>query len=112
MSIRRLTGTAASMGLIAVALTALTPGSGAMAAALADAQRTADRLGPDALVVAAAGLVSWGGWARGAPGRAPPAASAVPGLLGAAAHRGLGVLLPAGARRAAALALGLGVGVA
>lgn len=112
MSIRRLAGTAASMGLIAVALSALTPGIGAMAAALADAQRTADRLGPDALVVAAAGLVAWVVWAWGALGLALTATSAVPGLLGAAAHRVLGVLLPAGARRAAALALGLGVGVA
>src|SRR3954465_4262719 len=112
MSIRRLAGTAASMGLIAVALSALTPGIGAMAAALADAQRTADRLGPDALVVAAAGLVAWVVWAWGALGLALTATSAVPGLLGAAPPRVLGVPLPAGARRAAALALGLGVGVA
>src|SRR4051812_4417363 len=112
MSTRRLAVTAASMGLVAVALSGLTPGIGAMVAALADAQRTVDRLGPDALVMAATGLLAWAVWAWGALGLTLTAASAVPGLWGAAARRLLRVLLPAGARRTAALALGLGLGAA
>jgi hypothetical protein len=112
MSTWRLTGTAAAMGVIAAVLSALTPGIAAMAAVLADAQQTADRLGPDTLVVAAAGLLAWAVWAWGALGLALTAASAIPGLLGLGARQILRVLLPTGARRAAALALGLGVGVA
>src|SRR4051812_9612213 len=111
MSTRRLAVTAASMGLVAVALSGLTPGIGAMVAALADAQRTVDRLGPDALVMSAAGLLAWAVWAWGALGLALTAASAVPGLVGTAARLALRVALPAGARRGAAVLLGIGLGV-
>ena len=112
MSIRRLVGTAAGMALIAGALAALTPGLSSMAGTLASAQRTADTAGPDVLVTSAAGLLAWAVWAWGALGLALTAASALPGLLGGAAHLAVRVVLPAGARRSAALALGLGLGVA
>ena len=112
MSIRRLIGTATAMALIACALASLSPGIPAMAATLAAAQRTADTAGPDVLVLSAAGLLAWAVWAWGALGLALTAAAALPGMLGGAARVALHVVLPAGARRSAALALGLGLGVA
>jgi nucleoid-associated protein YgaU len=112
MSIRRLLGTTLAMALGAVALGVLTPGIPAMAADIASAQRTVDTAGPDALVVSAAGLLAWAVWAWGALGLTLTAASALPGLAGAAARGLLGVVLPAGARRSAALVLGLSLGVA
>jgi hypothetical protein len=112
MSIRRLIGTSTAMALIAGALASLTPGVQAMAATLAAAQRTADIVGPDALVVSAVGLLAWAVWAWGALGLTLTAAAALPGMLGGAARGALHVVLPAGARRSAALALGLGLGVA
>ncbi len=112
MSIRRLVATATVMALIAGGLAALTPGIGAMAGALAAAQRTADAAGPDALVLPAAGVAAWVVWSWGALGLALTAASVLPGVLGGAARVALYIALPAGARRSAALALGLGLGVA
>jgi hypothetical protein len=112
MSIRRLLLTAAAMAAIAAALTTLAPAFPAMTEALAHPQRTADRTGADALVLAGAGLLAWLCWAWGALGLALTAASAIPGLLGSGARAALYVVLPAGARRSAALLLGLGLGVA
>ena len=63
-------------------------------------------------MISAAGLLAWAVWAWGALGLALTAASALPGMLGGAARVVLHVVLPAGARRSAALALGLGLGVA
>jgi nucleoid-associated protein YgaU len=111
MSIRRLVATAAVMGGIALALGALTPAFPAMADAVAGAQRTVDTEGADALVVSAAGLLAWAVWAWGALGLVLTAASAVPGAVGGAAEALLHVALPAGARRGAALLLGIGLGV-
>ena len=112
MSIRRLGATTVAMALIAVGLAALTPDVSSMAGTLAAAQRTADTAGPDVLVTSAAGLMAWAVWAWGALGLTLTAASALPGMLGGAARLALHVVLPAGARRSAALALGLGLGVA
>jgi nucleoid-associated protein YgaU len=112
MSLRRLVVTAAAMGLVAVALAALTPPVTVMAAALTSAQRTADTVGPDALVIAAAGTLAWAVWAWGVLGLTLTAASALPGILGSAARLATHVVLPAGARHGAAMLLGLGLGVA
>ena len=68
MSTRRLVLTVAAMGLIAALLAAVTPSFPEMADALAAAQRTVDTAGPDALVVAAAGLLAWLVWAWGCLG--------------------------------------------
>jgi hypothetical protein len=100
------------MALIAGALSALAPDLSSIADTVASAQRTADTAGPDVLVTSAAGLLAWAVWAWGALGLALTAASALPGLLGGSARLALHVVLPAGARRTAALALGLGLGVA
>lgn len=112
MSIRRLVATTAAMGVIAVLLAALTPSFPAMTEAVAAGQRTVDMRGVDVLVASAAGLLAWSVWAWGALGLALTAASAVPGAVGGAARALLSVALPAGARRSAALLLGVGLGVA
>jgi nucleoid-associated protein YgaU len=112
MSIRRLVATAAVMAAIAAALAALTPGPAEMAGALASPQRTADTHGPDALVLSAAGLSAWLVWGWGVLGLTLTAGSALPGLAGRTAAVAVRALLPAGARRTAAVLLGLGLGVA
>src|SRR5689334_23344472 len=112
MSIRRLIATAAAMAGIAVLLGALTPGFAVMTAAVAGAQRTVDTQGADVLVASAAGLLAWTVWLWGALGLALTAASTVPGAAGGAARVVLHVALPAGARRSAAVLLGVGLGLA
>lgn len=112
MSVRRLVLTATAMGLVAVALAALTPPPAEVAHALAAPQRTADLSGPDALVLAAVPVLAWAVWAWGCLGLALTAASALPGLLGAGAAWASRVVLPAGARRGAAVLLGVGLGIA
>jgi nucleoid-associated protein YgaU len=111
MSIRRLVGTAAAMGAIAVVLGALSPSFPAMTDAVTHAQRTVDTQGADVLISSAAGLLAWAVWAWGVLGLALTAAAAVPGAVGGAARLALHVVLPAGARRSAALLLGLGLGL-
>ena len=111
MSVLRLAGTTTAMALVAVALGTLTPGLSAMTGALADAQGTADTVGPDALVLSAVGLLAWAVWVWGAAGLALTAGTALPGLLGGTARLLLQGVLPAGARRSAAVALGIGLSV-
>lgn len=112
MTTRRLAGTAAVMGAAAALLAWLTPGMSEMTEAVLAAQHTADTAGAEALLLAAVGLLAWGVWAWGATGLLLTAASALPGGLGATADVLTRVVLPGGARRAAALALGVGLGVA
>src|SRR4051812_48802085 len=112
MSVRRLLLTAAAMAAVAAALTALAPAVPAMTEALAHPQRTVDQAGADTVVLAGAGLLAWLCWSWGALGLALTAASALPGLFGVVAGTALRVVLPAGARRSAAVLLGLGLGVA
>lgn len=111
MSVRRLALTAAVLAMAGVLLGRLTPGFSAMAGALAHAQHTADTRGADVLVTSAAGLLAWAVWAWGAAGLALTALSALPGAAGAVARMLLHAVLPAGARRSAALFLGLGLAV-
>ena len=111
MSVRRLALTSAGMAAVALLLSGVTPPPGEIAAALSTPQRTVDTVGADALLLSAAGLAAWCVWAWGALGLALTAASAAPGLAGAAARLLLRAVLPAGARRGAALALGLGLGL-
>ncbi|MDT0275158.1 LysM peptidoglycan-binding domain-containing protein [Blastococcus goldschmidtiae] len=111
MSTRRLAGTTTAMAVVAWALALLTPSVAEMTSAVLGAQRTADSAGAEALVVAGAGLLAWGVWGWGAVGLLLTAASALPGALGAAADVLTGVVLPGGARRGAALALGVGLAV-
>lgn len=111
MTARRLLTTAAVMAAVAVGLSSLTPPLAEMGRAVLAGQRTADTAGAEALLLAATGLLAWAAWAWGALGLLLTAGSALPGTLGAAARVLTRVALPAGARRGAALALGLGLGV-
>lgn len=111
MSVRRLALTSAGMAAVALLLSGVTPAPGEIAAALSTPQRTVDTAGADALLLSAAGLAAWCVWAWGALGLALTAASAAPGLAGAVARLLLRAVLPAGARRVAALALGVGLGL-
>src|SRR3954469_6001061 len=111
MSSRRLATTTLAMASIAGVLTVLTPGTAVLEAAITRPQQLADGAAPETVVVAWTALLAWLAWAWGALGLAPTALSAVPGITGAAARLFLRGVLPAGARRGAALALGIGLGV-
>jgi hypothetical protein len=112
MSVRRLGTASAVMALVGLLLAALTPSVAETAASLTSAQWTVDTVGPDALVLSAVGLLAWTAWAWGTVGLVLTAATALPGMLGSGADLAVRVVLPAGVRRAAALTLGLGLGVA
>src|SRR4051812_5193425 len=109
MSIRRLLGTAAAMTAAAAALRALTPDLSWLLGTDLDLQRIVDFRGPEALLLCANAALAWGIWAWGALGLVLTALSALPGMAGAGARVLVRGLLPAGARRAAALALGVGL---
>jgi hypothetical protein len=111
MSTRRLVVTTLAMALIGVLLGFLGPDAAALREALTHPQRVADAAGPDTVVLAWAAALAWAVWAWGALGLGLTAATAVPGLLGRTARTLLRLVLPAGARRAAAVALGIGLGV-
>lgn len=111
MSVRRLALTATAMALTCVLLAWLTPPLAVMTRALEHAQRTADTDGADLLVTSAAGLLAWAVWGWGAAGLGLTALSVLPGAAGRACRLLLSLLLPAGARRAAAVLLGLGLAV-
>ena len=112
MSAQRLLGTAIGMAVIAGGLAVLAPSATEAWSALSAPQATVDSAGADVLVLHLAGLLAWLVWAWGALGLALTAASALPGLAGDLASGTLRRVLPAGARRAAAIALGIGLGIA
>jgi hypothetical protein len=109
MSIRRLLGTAAAMAAAAVGLRAGTPDLSAVTAAGPDLQRAVDTAGADTVLLAAVAVLAWAAWLWGAVGLTLTALSALPGAAGALAQALTRCVLPAGARRAAALALGVGL---
>ena len=111
MSTRRLVVTALGMALVGVLLASLGPDPAALRAAFAHPQHVVDTAGPDTVVLAWATALAWVVWVWGALGIALTAATAIPGLLGRVARTLLRGVLPAGARRAAAVALGIGLGV-
>jgi hypothetical protein len=109
MSIRRLLLTAAGMAATATALRALTPDLSWLLGGDLDLQRVVDARGPEFLLLCGVGALAWLIWAWGALGLVLTAFSGLPGVVGAASRVLAGGLLPAGARRAAALALGVGL---
>src|SRR3978361_1737030 len=111
MSVRRLVSSAAVMVSIGLLLWVLTPALPAMTDAVAHAQRTSDTAGPDALVLAAAGVLAWVGWAWATAGLGLTALTAAPGLVGATSSVLLRLVLPAAARRSAAGLLGLSLSI-
>ena len=109
MSIRRWAATSAVMGLVAWALVLLGPAPAELSAALHDPQGLVDTTGADALVVVGVGALAWLCWAWGALGLVLTAASTAPGWAGQVSAVLLRGVLPAGARRAAAVAIGVGL---
>lgn len=109
MSVRRLVLTAAAMAAIAAGLRVLAPSPAAVLDALAAPQELADTVGPGALVLAIVGGLAWLAWAWGALGLLLTAGAALPGAAGWIARLLQRAVLPAGARHAAAVALGLTV---
>ncbi|MGY1706337.1 LysM peptidoglycan-binding domain-containing protein [Geodermatophilus sp. SYSU D00697] len=109
MSIRRLLGTAAVMAATAAALHALTPDLSWLIGTGLDLQQVVDARGPESLLLGGVAALAWGIWAWGVLGLLLTALSALPGMAGAAARVLARGLLPASARRAAALALGVGL---
>jgi hypothetical protein len=111
MSLRRLIATAAVMAAAAALLAALTPDQPDAALAIRDPQAFVDAAGPDALVLGVAALLAWLAWGWGALGLVLTTLSAAPGIVGTLARGAGRLLLPASARRAAAVALGVGLAV-
>jgi hypothetical protein len=88
-------------------LAALGPSGQQVRHAVTAPQALVDSGGPDALLVVAAAAAGWLCWAWGALGLLLTATSALPGAAGRVAGLLLVVVLPAGARRAAAVTVGL-----
>jgi hypothetical protein len=112
MSLRRWAGTTAVLCGAAWALRSLSPTLAEVQAAAADPQGMVDRAGADALVLVTVPVLAWLCWTWGTLGLLLTAASTAPGATGRLAAVLLTGVLPAGARRAAAVALGLGLSTA
>lgn len=112
MSLRRLVVTTAVMAGVAVLLVGLASPPAAVVAELAAPQQLVAAHGPEALLVAVTAALAWVVWVWGALGLLLAAAGALPGAVGALARLAQRVLIPATGRRAAALVLGIGVGLA
>ncbi len=112
MSGSRLVVTTAAMAAVAAGLWALTPDLAAVTTSGFDLQRVVDTSGPETLLLTAVATGAWLAWGWGALGLVLTALSALPGLVGLAADAVLRRLLPASGRRAAALALGVGLAAA
>ncbi|SCX51949.1 hypothetical protein SAMN03159343_2665 [Klenkia marina] len=107
MTVRRWAATTAVMALVGWALAVLAPGADAVTAALTGPQRVVDTAGTDALLVPLVWLLAAACWVWGTVGIALTALSVRTGLVGRVAEALLGVVLPAGLRRVAAVAVGV-----
>jgi hypothetical protein len=107
MSLGRWTATALTMAATAWALVTLGPDLAQARRAVTTPQELVDTAGPDALLVPVATAVGWLCWGWGVLGLLLTVASALPGTVGRAADLALVALVPAGARRLAAVAVGV-----
>ena len=105
----RWVGTTAAMGGAGWLLAVLGAAPPELRAAAQAPQQLVDTAGADALVVVVVTALAWLCWSWGALGLLLTAATAVPGWVGRLAGVLLSGVLPAGARRAAALAIGVGL---
>jgi nucleoid-associated protein YgaU len=112
MSPVRWTTTCVAMAGTGWLLAALGPDTEQVRRAVTTPQALVDTAGPDALLLVAAATAGWLCWAWGALGLLLTGLSALPGAAGRAAGLLLVVVLPAGARRAAAVAVGLSLAAA
>ncbi|SET59604.1 LysM peptidoglycan-binding domain-containing protein [Geodermatophilus poikilotrophus] len=109
MSIRRLLGTTAAMAVAAAGLRAVTPDLTGVTDTGPDLQRAVDTAGAEGVLLAGVAVLAWVVWLWGALGLTLTALSALPGAAGTLARALTRWVLPGGARRAAALALGVGL---
>jgi len=107
MSVQRWATTVLVVLAAGAGLRALAPEPAVWTAVLTDPQRVVDTAGPDALLVPVAWALAAACWAWGAVGLALTVATRGPRPVARAAAALLPLLLPAAARRAAALAVGL-----
>lgn len=112
MSVRRLAVTTAVMACVAALLVGLAPPPAAVVRELTAPQQLVTAGGPETLLVAVTAALAWAVWAWGVLGLLLAAAGALPGAAGAIARLAQRVLIPAAGRRAAAVVLGIGVGLA
>ena len=112
MTLRRLLLTTAAMAGAALGLDAVTPALGPAVETVLAAPRATTPSAAEQVVLAATGLLAWLAWAWGALGLTLTAASGLPGAWGAVARVTSRVVLPAGLRSAAGVALGVGLVVA
>ena len=110
MSLGRWTATSVGMAAVAWVLAGSGPQSARAWGAVTAPQALVDTAGVDALLVPVAAAAGWVCWAWGVLGLVLTALSALPGAAGRTADLLLVALLPAGARRLAAMAVGLTVG--
>ncbi len=109
MSVRRLLGTMGAMTAAAAGLRAVTPDLSAVADAGLDLQRAVDTAGAETVLLAGVAALAWAVWLWGVLGLTLTALAALPGMAGALARALTRCVLPTGVRRAAALALGVGL---
>ncbi|TFV54039.1 hypothetical protein E4P41_20025 [Geodermatophilus sp. DF01-2] len=109
MSIRRLLGTTAAMAAAAAGLHTVTPDLSGITGTGLDLQRAVDTVGAESVLLAGVAALAWAAWLWGVLGLGLTALSALPGAVGALARVAARCVLPASARRAAALALGVGL---
>ncbi len=107
VTVRRWATTTLVMALVGAGLLALLPDPDLVEQAITAPQTLVDTRGVDALLVVLAWALTAAGWTWGALGLALTGLSTLPGWVGRVATGAVLVLLPAGARRAAAVAVGL-----
>jgi hypothetical protein len=111
MSPRRLLLTATAMAGAGALLYRLVPGPPELLSALTHPQHLAETTGAETVVLCLAGGLAGLVWCWGVLGLLVTAAGTLPGAAGAVGRLLARAVLPAGARRAAALALGVGIGL-
>ncbi|MEI4272092.1 hypothetical protein TEK04_10195 [Klenkia sp. LSe6-5] len=107
MTVRRWVVTTLVMAAVGWVLRALAPGGPALQAALTDPQHVVDTVGADALLLPVAWAAAVLCWSWGVVGLALTRLSARTGVTGRLAGALLHVVLPAGLRQVAAVAVGV-----
>lgn len=107
MTVQRWVTTTLLMGVVGAGLLALRPDAELVRAAVTGPQQLLDTGGPDVLLVLLAWALAALCWAWGVLGLVLTGLSTLPGLAGRAAGVAVLVLVPAGIRRVAAVAVGV-----
>jgi hypothetical protein len=111
VGIRRFAGVVVGLAAVAALLSGLGPSGTEVTDVLRAPQQAVDHSGPDAVVLSLVTALGWLTWAWATLGLLLTAAGELPGTLGAVGRLLARNVLPGAARRAAALTLGIGLGV-